>query len=64
MVNEIQKKAWNVREFCEAYGICETVGRRLIRTEDFPKIVIGRRYVLPIDSVEKYMLDKVSGEIE
>lgn len=57
MSNEIEKKAWTVKEFCKAYGICETVGRRFIVQENFPKIVFGRRIILPIQRVEEYMND-------
>lgn len=64
MCSEIKKKAYSPLEFAEAYGICETVARKWISQEDFPKVVFGRRIIIPIEEVEAYMRNMMNKQTD
>lgn len=52
-----KKAAINVGEMAEMLGISKPKAYELVNREDFPKITLGRRIIIPVETFMKW-LDK------
>lgn len=54
------KGAFNLKEFSQYLGVSEPVGRLLLRRDvhPVPCIRVGRRYVIPIAELERWMREE------
>lgn len=41
-------------------GVCQTITRRLIKSGELPHLRIGRRVLIPMASLEKFVADRVA----
>lgn len=44
-----------VKEAAVLLGICENTMRTLVHRKDFPKIIVGRRIIIPREAFMKYI---------
>lgn len=51
----INKLTYTVEEMGEAVGVSRKVAYQLANRNDFPKIRIGKRIVIPIDSLNRWL---------
>ena len=55
MNSTINKLTYTVEEMGEALGISRVKAYELANSENFPKIRIGKRIVIPIDSLNRWL---------
>lgn len=55
MNSTINKLTYTVEEMGEAIGVSRVKAYELANSKDFPKIRIGKRIVIPIDSLSKWL---------
>lgn len=57
------KKTMTVREFSKAYNIGMNSAYKIVNTEGFPAIRIGRKILIITDQVDKWMINKINTTI-
>ena len=60
----IEKLTYTVREMGEALGIGASLAYTIIHRKDFPKIKLGSRYIIPVNALEKWLLEHASWKEE
>lgn len=61
MNSTINKLTYSVEEMGEALGISRVKAYELANSENFPKIRIGKRIIIPIDSLNKWLRNNSIG---
>ena len=51
----------SVQELCKVLGISKPIAYRLVNSKDFPVLQIGRRKVIPIKKLEKWLEENTNG---
>lgn len=61
---DIRKLTYSVVEAAEALGVSKTTMYQLVKSEGFPVIQIGKRMVIPIKSLERWVEGKIGYAID
>jgi excisionase family DNA binding protein len=54
---------YTVSELAEMIPLGKNTLYRLVSRKDFPKMVVGKKILIPADELEKYLADKLYGRI-
>ncbi len=52
------KLALNLQEAAEAASVSEPTMRMLVNQDDFPALRIGRRWMIPVESFNAWLVDR------
>ena len=61
MVDNIQRKVYNVTETAQALGISVPKAYQLCQSEGFPAVRLGARIVIPIDMLDQWLARQAGG---
>jgi hypothetical protein len=51
----IEKRVFNITDFCKAYGICRTTAYAEIKSGRLARIKVGRRTLIAADAAEAWL---------
>lgn len=54
-MEEVDKLAYNMQEAAEAVGVSRPTMAELIHQKGFPAIRVGRRWIIPVDGLRRWM---------
>lgn len=58
----IEKKTLTVKELAQVLGVGENKARQLTHVKGFPCVVIGKKRIIPISQLEKWLETSIGGE--
>jgi excisionase family DNA binding protein len=62
--NGVRKLAYSIKEASEATGLGRNVLYQLVKSESFPSIRLGHRFIIPVHGLEQWLLNQIGQEIE
>lgn len=63
-MDSTEKKAYTVSEVAQLLGIGKNTAYNLVNRADFPKIIIGRRFLIPAGALESWLMDASRGDTD
>lgn len=60
----MEKKTYTVNEIATLLGVGRHTAYNLVNRADFPKIVVGRRYVIPIQAFDNWLEKTACGGVD
>lgn len=54
---------YTVQELAELIPLGKNSLYRLVNQTDFPKLIVGKKILIPVDGLEEYMADKLYSKI-
>lgn len=59
----MQQLAYNISQAAEATGVSEPTMRKLVNTEGFPALRVGRRWLIPVESFNAWLVQAATARI-
>ncbi len=59
-----KKLAYSIKEASEATGLGRNVLYQLVRSESFPSIRVGHKFIIPVQALERWLQDQVGAGID
>jgi excisionase family DNA binding protein len=56
----MQQLAYNIAQAAEAACVSEPTMRKLVNTDGFPALRVGRRWVIPVESFNAWLVQQAS----
>ena len=57
----MEKKTMSVQELAQQLGISKPLAYSLCKREDFPKILINKRVIIPVAAFEEWLIKNATG---
>lgn len=57
-MEEITKMAYNLEEAAMAIGVSRPTMQQIVRTEGFPAMKAGRRWIIPVSAFREWLDEK------
>ncbi len=57
-MEELEKLAYNLEEAAEAVGVSRPTMTEMVHREDFQALRVGRRWIIPVDGLRRWMDDQ------
>lgn len=54
---------YTVTELAEIIPLGKNTLYRLVNTEDFPKVIVGKKILIPVEELRKYLANKLNDKI-
>ena len=54
-MKEVVKLVLTLKEMSELLGICRNTAYKLVASEGFPVIRVGRKYLIPVDGLREWL---------
>lgn len=62
-MNKSNRLFYTVTELAEIIPLGKNTLYRLVNTEDFPKVIVGKKILIPVEELRKYLADKLNDKI-